>query len=61
MGREDNWKLIGRNNMGKPEERTLEKKNRKNDEDDKKCGIHDIWKWKMIKEKFWKHESCKLK
>ena len=36
--REDNWELIGRNNMGKPQERTLEKKNRKNDQDDGKCS-----------------------
>ena len=61
MDREDNWKLIGRNNAGKPEERTLEKKNRKNDQDDRKCGLYDIWKWKMIEEKFWKYESCKWK
>ena len=41
----------GRNNVGKSEERTLEKKNRKNDQDDGKCGIYDTWKWKMINEK----------
>ena len=59
--REDNWKLIERNNFGKPKETTLEKKNRANDQDDGKCRISDIWKWKMIEEKFWKHESCRWK
>ena len=58
--REDNWwKMIGRNNVGKLEERTLEKKNQKNDQDDGKCEMYDIWK--MIEEKSWKNESfiCK--
>ena len=51
--REDNWKLIGRNNVGKPEERILEKRNRKNEQDDGKWymkiendrrEILEIWK-----------------
>ena len=61
MDKEENWKLIRRNNVGQPEERTLGKKNRKNDQDDEKCRIYDLWKWKMIEEKLWKYESCKWK
>ena len=59
--REDNSKLFRRNNVGKPKERILEKKNRKNDQDDGTCRMYDVWKYKIIEEKFWKYESCKWK
>ena len=37
--------------MGKPEERTLKKMNWKNDQDDGKCGIYDIWKMHRVNDR----------